>query len=112
MQFQLSLFSVSTGYYRVNYNEENWNILINYLYSDNYEKLHELNRAQLIDDSFNLARSGRLSYSVPLSLSTYLKQEKSYIPLSSFFNSLDFLNTELAASDQFDKFKVTSQTLL
>lgn len=39
-----------------------------------------MNRAQLIDDSFNLARAGMLDYNVALNLSTYLQAEDDYIP--------------------------------
>ena len=48
-----------TGYYRVNYHESNWDLLIQQLRSD-VESIHETNRAQLVDDAMNLARSGRL----------------------------------------------------
>ncbi|KAG0728778.1 Endoplasmic reticulum aminopeptidase 1 [Chionoecetes opilio] len=54
-----------TGYYRVNYDTNNWNLLLKQLAND-HTKIHVNNRAQLIDDSLNLARAGQLSYSLPL----------------------------------------------
>ncbi|XP_032664629.1 aminopeptidase N-like isoform X2 [Odontomachus brunneus] len=69
-----------TGYYRVNYNMENWRRLTNYLKSDNYKKIHPINRAQLIDDSYHLMLAGHLDGTVFLELSSYLKQERDYIP--------------------------------
>lgn len=99
------------GYYRVNYEEALWNYIIDYLNSDMYSHINKLNRAQLIDDSFNLARSGRLSYEIPLNLTKYLVRERDYLPFYSFFSALTFLNTELAGSEYYNRFQV-GQTLL
>ncbi len=38
------------------------------------------NRAQLIDDAFNLARSGEITQVRALSLTTYLDKEMEYVP--------------------------------
>ncbi|KAK0097832.1 hypothetical protein PV326_013321 [Microctonus aethiopoides] len=48
--------------------------------NENYYRIHVLNRAQLIDDAFSLAKAGQLDYKVVLSLLTYLKQESDPIP--------------------------------
>ena len=42
-----------SGFYRVNYDLENWNKLIKQL-KENHTLINPINRAQLIDDSFNL----------------------------------------------------------
>lgn len=68
------------GYYRVNYDLQNWNALSNVLNSDNYNQIHVLNRAQLIDDSLSLADGDYLSYDVLLNLLTYLQRENEYTP--------------------------------
>lgn len=47
------------GYYRVNYDRPNWIALARVL-SESTNTIHLLNRAQLVDDAFNLARNGRL----------------------------------------------------
>ncbi|KAI4460016.1 protease m1 zinc metalloprotease [Holotrichia oblita] len=94
-----------TGYYRVNYDENNWRLIINYLNSDDFEKIHVLNRAQLIDDALNMARSGRLSYDIVLDLLRYISRETDYIPLRSFFRGLTFLNKHLLNSDKYDLFQ-------
>ncbi|CAG12385.1 unnamed protein product, partial [Tetraodon nigroviridis] len=44
-----------TGYFRVNYDLQNWKLLIQQLH-DNHEIISVGNRAGLIDDAFNLAR--------------------------------------------------------
>lgn len=73
------MYFLSVGFYRVNYDLHNWQQLIKQLNESNTD-IHVLNRAQLIDDSFNLARAGMLPYSVPLNLSTYLTKEDDEIP--------------------------------
>lgn len=100
-----------TGYYRVNYDEDNWRLIINELNSDDFEKIHVLNRAQLIDDALNLARSGRLSYDIALNLLEYISRETDYIPLRSFFRGLTFLNKHLLNTDKYELFQVNNQNI-
>ena len=55
---QWIIFNVQqTGYYRVNYEQKNWNLLTKQLKLD-HTKIHMINRAQLLDDSLNLAMAG------------------------------------------------------
>lgn len=52
------IFNVQqTGYYRVNYDVENWEALAKQLQED-LSVIATLNRAQIVDDSLNLARAG------------------------------------------------------
>ncbi len=60
------------GYYRVNYDQENWEALTDLLLAEEEEEEEEEEeaaveataRAQLYDDAFNLARAGIISYEV------------------------------------------------
>lgn len=47
----------ATGYYRVNYDENNWNLLVQQLETD-YTLIHVASRSQLVDDALDLARAG------------------------------------------------------
>lgn len=71
-----------TGYYRVNYDQRNWELLIAQLMS-NHEVFPPTNRAQLIDDINVLANSGRVDNSLRLSLMEYLAKETDMIPLQA-----------------------------
>ena len=52
------LFNIQeTGYFRVNYDDANWQLLVNQL-ADDHTAIHVINRAQLIDDALDLARAG------------------------------------------------------
>ncbi|EDS27417.1 protease m1 zinc metalloprotease [Culex quinquefasciatus] len=82
-----------TGYYRVNYDERLWNLIIMQL-QRNSTIINNINRAQLIDDSLNLARSGRLGYDIPLRLiASCLVSERNYVPWAA-------ANQNLAVLDQ------------
>ncbi|XP_049870007.1 aminopeptidase N-like [Pectinophora gossypiella] len=93
-----------TGYYRVNYDTDNWQALANVLNSSHLS-IHVLNRAQIVDDSFNLARNGRLSYIYPFEISRYLVKEKDYVPWASANNALNYLSLVLSASPIYDLFQ-------
>ncbi|XP_042891235.1 aminopeptidase N-like [Penaeus japonicus] len=79
-----------TGYYRVNYDDHNWNLLIRQL-RDDHEAIHVVNRAQIIDDAMNLARAGQLSYATALDAYAYLKQEKDTLPWLSGLANIAYL---------------------
>ncbi|KAF6203836.1 hypothetical protein GE061_002171 [Apolygus lucorum] len=104
---QWVIFNINeTGFYRVNYDERNWQLIIAQLRDpDRFLNIGELNRAQLIDDSLQLARAGQLNYSVALNLTTYLAEEVSYLPWETAFPGLGFLNTMLKKMPIYDKFK-------
>ncbi|KAB0793790.1 hypothetical protein PPYR_13410 [Photinus pyralis] len=77
-----------TGRFRVNYDMENWKRIMAVLQSDDYERVHVLNRAQLINDAFYLASKKIIPVSLPLTMGEYLVRERDYIPFAAFCNSL------------------------
>ncbi|XP_046387284.1 aminopeptidase N-like [Ischnura elegans] len=94
-----------TGYYRVNYDDTNWNLITNYLKGGDFLDIHPVNRAQLVDDSFNLARAGCLPYHAALDLSLYLSKETDFIPWSSADMAFRFLDRRLARSKGYPMLK-------
>ncbi|XP_035776002.1 aminopeptidase N-like [Anopheles albimanus] len=86
-----------TGYYRINYDDDLWNLIITNLMT-NHTSIHHLNRAQLIDDALNNARSGRLSYEIALNLLRYLSKELNYVPWSAVDRNLRTLSVLLNGS--------------
>ncbi|XP_069189951.1 aminopeptidase N [Procambarus clarkii] len=88
---QWVIFNIQeTGYYRVNYDEDNWNLLIQQLNTD-HQVIHVINRAQIIDDAMDLAHAGQLSYNTALSVNGYLKAETEYTAWRTAINNLDYL---------------------
>lgn len=77
------------GYFRVNYDLDNWDRLL-FLLSTNHQALPVINRAQIIDDAFNLARAKMISTTLALRTTKYLTQERDYIPWESALRNLDY----------------------
>ncbi|KAG7468183.1 hypothetical protein MATL_G00140120 [Megalops atlanticus] len=77
-----------SGYYRVNYDTENWERLLNQLSVD-HQVIPVINRAQIVDDAFNLARAKILNITLALTTTKYLSREREYMPWESAINNLD-----------------------
>ncbi|XP_063912999.1 aminopeptidase A-like isoform X2 [Zophobas morio] len=84
------------GYYRVNYEENDWNVLI-----ENINDLSLGDKTHLLEESFSIAESGDLSYTIPLTLTKYLVNETHYIPWSVASSRLQSISNYLQTS-QFD----------
>ncbi|XP_042889263.1 aminopeptidase N-like [Penaeus japonicus] len=106
------IFNVQeTGYYRVNYDAENWNLIIQQL-KDNHESIHVINRAQIIDDVLSLARAGQVSYDTALSVNAYLGKEVEYVPWYSALNNLGYLENMFTRSSGYGNLKTYLLDLL
>uniref|UniRef100_A0A8B9KWU4 Aminopeptidase n=1 Tax=Astyanax mexicanus TaxID=7994 RepID=A0A8B9KWU4_ASTMX len=79
-----------SGYYRVNYDEANWNRLLTTLQTSPEVTIPVLNRVQLIDDAFNLARANRILTTLALRTTLYLSAETEYMPWKSALDNLDY----------------------
>ncbi|XP_017329198.1 alanyl (membrane) aminopeptidase b, tandem duplicate 1 [Ictalurus punctatus] len=78
-----------SGYYRVNYDMENWNKLLHLLQTA-HESIPMINRAQIIDDAFNLARARIIPTTLALNTTLYLSSERAYMPWESALDNLDY----------------------
>lgn len=87
------------GFYRVNYDNASWYRIIDTLKSDSFEKIHVYNRAGIIDDLLNLARTGLLDYRTALDGLQYLQQEKNYLPFKAAFKGLDYLTQRFSGNE-------------
>lgn len=88
------------GYYRVNYDSDNWAKISKALRSDNFGGIHVLNRAQIVDDLFNLARAGVVHYDVALDILDYLQDETEYAPWLAAVNGLTTLSRRIHSEDE------------
>ena len=68
-----NLFSLQYGYYRVNYPADDWSTLSEVLL-ENPEAISVSDRANLINDAFNLAKGGRLPFSTALQVLVRLRR--------------------------------------
>uniref|UniRef100_UPI0037E90B65 aminopeptidase Ey-like n=1 Tax=Semicossyphus pulcher TaxID=241346 RepID=UPI0037E90B65 len=79
----------ATGYYRVHYDGSNRERLFLQLVSE-HKEIPVINRAQLLDDAFNLARVQLVHPADPLRLMHYLSVEREYMPWQSTLNNLHY----------------------
>ncbi|XP_068612842.1 aminopeptidase N-like [Brachionichthys hirsutus] len=78
-----------SGYFRVNYDPSNWDRLLSLL-NTNHKALSVMNRAQIIDDAFNLARGKIINTTLALKTTKYLSKERDYIPWETALRNFDF----------------------
>ncbi|XP_059192055.1 alanyl (membrane) aminopeptidase-like b [Centropristis striata] len=78
-----------TGYYRVNYNPENWERLLTQL-ETKPDRIPLMNRGQLVDDAFNLARGKLVEVTLALKSTRFLRNETEFIPWESAVRNLEY----------------------
>ncbi|XP_069840571.1 aminopeptidase Ey-like [Dendropsophus ebraccatus] len=77
------------GYYRVNYDDGNWNRLLEQLNTD-LSVIPIINRAQIIDDAFNLARAEIIKTTRALETTKFLSKDVEYMSWQAAINSLSY----------------------
>lgn len=80
-----------TGYYRVNYNSLNWQRLLSQLES-NRDLIPLMNRGQLVDDAFNLARAKLVDVTLALNSTRFLWNETAYLPWEAAVRNLEYFS--------------------
>lgn len=88
------------------YDETNLKLIIQQLLN-NHRVIGIKNRAQLLDDYFNLARAGMTPYSNALDLSSYLVHERDSVPWTAASESLSYIDTMLHDYPGYALWKVT-----
>ena len=95
-----------SGWYRVNYDEANWERLIAQL-NQEHTLIHPIHRAQLLDDSFNLGRAEVIDQLRFLEITRYLKNEADGLPFTPAFTGLNFMTTFIEdVPEIFEPYKV------
>ncbi|KAM9366567.1 aminopeptidase Ey-like [Symphorus nematophorus] len=77
------------GFFRVNYDPENWERLLAKL-SSKHEDIPVINRAQIIDDAFNLARAKMVNTTLALRTTKFLDKEVEYMPWETARRNLGY----------------------
>lgn len=96
-----------TGYYRVNYDLDNWRAVTQHLMdAKNHLEIAPANRAQLIDDVMNLARGSYLSYDTAMNLTRYLAYETNHVPWKAAITNFNFIDSMFVNSGDYDLLKV------
>ena len=94
-----------TGYFRVNYDERNWQLLSGQLLSD-HQVIHVLNRAHLISDAFALAAVNTVPYTTPFDLIRYLQKEDHHVPWQSALTALGYVGRMFVHTPHYGRYQV------
>ncbi|KAJ8727747.1 hypothetical protein PYW07_001866 [Mythimna separata] len=81
--------------YPVNYDQDNWNLLSNFLQSDKRTMIPELTRAKLLHDAWNLAYAGELSFVTAFNMTLFLKNERHHLVWDPVFTMIDHLGRHI-----------------
>uniref|UniRef100_A0A8C9SJF2 Aminopeptidase n=1 Tax=Scleropages formosus TaxID=113540 RepID=A0A8C9SJF2_SCLFO len=76
-----------SGYYRVDYDLNNWEKLLTQL-NENHKDIPVINRAQILDDAFSLARIQKIT--LALRTTKYLSHEREYMPWAAAIRNLNY----------------------
>nr|XP_012234879.1 PREDICTED: aminopeptidase N-like [Linepithema humile] len=87
------------GYYRVNYDTENWRKLVQYMNSTKYINIHVLNRAQIIDDAFHFFIHKQIDYVTFWNISAFLSRETNYVVWYSMFKAFEHMTVLISIKD-------------
>lgn len=100
-----------TGYYRVLYDDENYNLLTKQLNGESFGVIHVANRAQLIDDLYEFLKVGDVKVRIFMDLISYLKRETDYAPWEPATRALNELGRIFDGSHIHDDFYAYVATL-
>ncbi|XP_028017811.2 aminopeptidase N [Balaenoptera acutorostrata] len=93
-----------TGYYQVNYDENNWRKIQNQLQIKPLT-IPVINRAQVIYDSFNLASAHIVPVTLALNNTLFLINEKEYMPWQAALSSLRYFKLMFDRSEVYGPMK-------
>ncbi|KAL0882634.1 hypothetical protein ABMA27_001069 [Loxostege sticticalis] len=87
-----------TGFYRVHYDEYTWNLIIRALRGPDRTQIHEFNRGQIVNDVFQFARSGLMTYSRAFNILSFLENETEYTPWVAAITGFNWIRTRLGGT--------------
>ncbi|XP_013142752.1 PREDICTED: glutamyl aminopeptidase-like isoform X2 [Papilio polytes] len=99
------------GYYRVNYQLDMWENLIHEL-KNKSEQLTISDRAHLLNDVFAMAEARLLPYDLALNLTTYLREERDYVPWDTASSVFSQLSSRLRNTEIYDDLQKYVQSLV
>ncbi|CAF4959366.1 unnamed protein product [Pieris macdunnoughi] len=93
-----------SGFYRVNYDNQNWGLLAAQLRS-NKDVIHKLSRSQIVNDVLFFIRAGQISIPVAFDVLSFLAKETDYYVWNGALTQLEWIHRRLkhlpAAYDEF-----------
>merc|ERR1712130_936080 len=93
------------GFYRVHYPVKTWHHFSTLLDTD-YTIFSPADRASLLSDAFAMAEFGRLSYSVPMNMAQYIRDEPHIVPLKTALGKLSVIGGYLEDTSYARAFRI------
>ncbi|XP_070550672.1 thyrotropin-releasing hormone-degrading ectoenzyme-like [Ptychodera flava] len=88
------------GFYRVNYENDNWDALTDQLQRDHTE-FSPSTRAAILDDAFALQRAGLLDTNRALSVTLYLDRENDYLPWMAAMKGFNYIRKRMYTTESY-----------
>lgn len=98
------------GYYRVNYDQRNWQLLAAALREGRLRSA--IAAAQLVDDAFNLARAAQLDYAHALQLAACAAARPGRVLWDQLLNNMAALKYNLMTTAGYTYFQVTIHSFI
>lgn len=83
----------------MNYEKSLWEELAKTLRTENFGGIPDLNRAQIVDDAFNLASAGEIPYSLAFEVTQFLDNETDYYVWNAAFRAYEKLFAKAGDSE-------------
>ncbi|KAH8247933.1 hypothetical protein KR032_009345, partial [Drosophila birchii] len=101
------------GPFPVNYDEKNWNMLSNFLQTENGKKVIPVfTRAKLLHDAWNLAYAGDLNFETALNMTLFIRNERNHVVWNPVFTFIDQIGRRIEMSSVYKKFELYVIALL
>lgn len=101
------------GPFPVNYDESNWNLLVEYLQTENgRNQIPVYTRAKLLHDAWNLAYGGHLSFATAFNMTLFMRNERNHLVWNPIFTMIDHIGRHIDMSTAHKKFETYVQILL
>jgi hypothetical protein len=99
------------GLFMVNYDQQNWGLLLDYLRGPG-SQIPTATRAKLLHDAWNLAYAGELDIATALNMTLFLEQETELAVWDAMFTMIDHLGRRISGTDAGLKFEEYARSLL
>ncbi|PNF41264.1 hypothetical protein B7P43_G01487 [Cryptotermes secundus] len=99
------------GMFMVNYDQQNWALLLDYLRGPG-PQIPPATRAKLLHDAWNLAYGGELDMATALNMTLFLERETDPIVWEVMFTMIDHLGRRISGTDAGLKFEEYARFLL
>nr|XP_002730532.1 PREDICTED: aminopeptidase N-like [Saccoglossus kowalevskii] len=93
------------GFYRVNYDDDNWGRLANQLKHD-YTVIPIRSRTSIMDDAFKISQPGHTDHVNALRLTEYMDKEFEYVPWDSVIGNIEFTRSMLMRTAEYGMFEI------